>query len=186
MRGYKCCPIRCVISRRSDSTLHKPGTIWGSRIGEGIFVRSVNERGSGWFCGTQVRHEGQSQAGSIKKDFRFVEADPGMLNQVDAARRRQYRRYDGCNVDLMMRAEARAAQSCINLDLHIRTESAPRKIPTGSDQRCRLRRDLAWAEKLEQRCHPNILRLVPKSTLTTHDDLCAPVYERRLCAAFCR
>jgi hypothetical protein len=46
-------------SLRRDDTLRNPVTIWVVRLGDDLFVRSVNGRTSGWFRGTQVRHEGR-------------------------------------------------------------------------------------------------------------------------------
>ena len=94
---------------RRDGTLRNPVTIWVVRVGDDPYVRSVNGRGSGWFRGTQVLHEGQIQSGGVKKDVCFVEADPGIIDQVDAAYRSKYRRYDARYVDPMMKPEARAA-----------------------------------------------------------------------------
>ena len=98
-----------ILSQRSDSTLRKPVTIWVVRIGDDLYVRSVNGRESGWFHGTQVRHEGQIQSGGVTKDVRFVEAHPGIIAQVDAAYRSKYHRYNPRYIDPLMTAEARAA-----------------------------------------------------------------------------
>ena len=47
-----------IASLRRDGTLRKPTTIWIVRVGDGLYVRPVYGRGSAWFRGTQVRHEG--------------------------------------------------------------------------------------------------------------------------------
>lgn len=79
---------------RQDGTLRKPVTIWVVRLGDDLYVRSVNGRSSGWFRGTQVRHAGRIQAGGVDKDVTFVEeADPEINEQVDAAYLTKYRRY---------------------------------------------------------------------------------------------
>ena len=83
-----------IASLRRDGTLRKPVTIWVVRLGDDLYVRSVNGRTGAWFRGTQVRHEGHIQAGGVDKDVTFVEeADPGINDQIDAAYRTKYRRY---------------------------------------------------------------------------------------------
>jgi hypothetical protein len=99
-----------VASLRDDGTLRKGVTIWVVRLGDDLYVRSVRGRGSAWFRGTQVRHEGHIQSGGVEKDVTFVEeTDPGINDQVDAALRTKYRRYDARYVDPMLTPEARAA-----------------------------------------------------------------------------
>src|SRR4026207_1040480 len=84
-----------IASLRDDGTLRKPVTIWVVCLGDGLYVRSVRGRGSAWFRGTQVRHAGHIQPGGVKKDVPFVEKPaPGINDQVDAALRTKYRRYD--------------------------------------------------------------------------------------------
>src|SRR5574342_718566 len=79
---------------RRDGILRNPVTIWVVRVGDELYVRSVNGRGSGWFRGTQVHHEGHIQAGGVDKDVTFMEeADPNINEQIDAAYRTKYRRY---------------------------------------------------------------------------------------------
>jgi hypothetical protein len=84
-----------IASVKQDGTLRKPVTIWVVRIGDDLYVRSVNGPTSGWFRGTQVRHEGHIQAGGVSKDVTFVDvdADDAIHNQIDEAYRTKYRRY---------------------------------------------------------------------------------------------
>jgi hypothetical protein len=99
-----------IASLRHDGTLRKPVTIWVVRIGDYLYVRSVNGRTSAWFRGTQVRHEGHIQAGGVEKDVTFVEeADPGITGQIDAAYRAKYRRYAAQYVDPIVAAAAQSA-----------------------------------------------------------------------------
>jgi len=98
-----------IASLRGDGTLRKPVIIWVVRLDDDLYVRSVNGRSSGWFRGTQVRHEGHIQAGGVDKDVTFVEeTDPEINNQVDSAYLTKYRRYPQY-VAPMVVPEARAA-----------------------------------------------------------------------------
>jgi hypothetical protein len=83
-----------IASRRRDSTLRRPVTIWVVRIGDDLYVRSYRGRTSAWFRGVLVRHEGRIWAGGVEKDVNFVEeADPGINDKIDAAYRTKYGRY---------------------------------------------------------------------------------------------
>jgi hypothetical protein len=83
-----------IASLRSDGTLRKPVIIWVVRVGDDLYVRSVNGRTSGWFRGVQSRHEGRIWAGGVEKDVTFVEEAGSEINaQIDAAYLAKYRRY---------------------------------------------------------------------------------------------
>lgn len=97
-----------IASLRQDGTLRTPRTIWVVRVGDDLYVRSVNGRSSDWFRGVQTRHEGRIWAGGVEKDVRFVsETDPDINDQVDAAYRTKYGRYPQY-VAPMLTAEVRA------------------------------------------------------------------------------
>jgi hypothetical protein len=57
----------------------------------------------------QVRHEGHVKAGGVDKDAAFVDADPALNDQIDAAYRAKYRRYGAQHVDPVVAPEARSA-----------------------------------------------------------------------------
>jgi hypothetical protein len=98
-----------IASLRQDGTLQKHVTIWVVRLGDDLYVRSVNGRTGAWFRGTQVRHEGHIQAGGVEKNVSFVEqADSGINEQIDAAYRTKYRRYPS-SVDHINSPTARTA-----------------------------------------------------------------------------
>jgi hypothetical protein len=98
-----------IASLRRDGTLRTPVTIWVVRHGDGLYVRSVNGRTGAWFRGTQVRHAGRIQAGGIDKDVTFLDADPDINNQIDAAYRTKYRRYAASIVGSILTPGARTA-----------------------------------------------------------------------------
>ena len=99
-----------IASLRRDGTLRNPVTIWVVRLGDDLYVRSVNGRTSAWFRGAQARHEGHIQAGGVNKDVTFVEvADTETNQEIDAAYRSKYRRYAASIVDSIVSPQARAA-----------------------------------------------------------------------------
>ena len=83
-----------IASLRKDGTLRSMRIIWVVRVGDDIYVRSVNGRTSDWFRGVQTRHEGHIRAGGVEKDVIFVEEpDTNINDQIDAAYASKYRRY---------------------------------------------------------------------------------------------
>ena len=95
-------------SVRGDGTLRNPVTMWVVRVGDDLYVRSVNGRRSTWFRGAQARHEAHVQAGGVDKDVRLVETDD-VDDELDAAYRAKYRRYADSIVDTIVSPRARAA-----------------------------------------------------------------------------
>jgi hypothetical protein len=100
-----------IASLRQDGTLRNPLPIWVIRIGDDLYIRSVNGRTSGWFRGTQVRHEGRITAGGVAKDVSFVDVDAAddIHDQIDDAYRTKYRRYAANIVNTTVTSEARSA-----------------------------------------------------------------------------
>ena len=95
-------------SAKRDGTLGKPVTIWVVRHGDDLYVRSWRGRTSTWFRGSQDRHEGHIRAGGVDKDVLFAEVED-VNDEIDAAYRAKYDRYDATYVDPMVGPEARAA-----------------------------------------------------------------------------
>jgi len=99
-----------IASLRSDGSQRNPVTIWVVRVDDDLYVRSVNGRGSAWFRGTEVRHEGHIRAGGVDKDVAFLEeSNPDINEQIDAAYRTKYRRYATSIVNTTLTPAARAA-----------------------------------------------------------------------------
>lgn len=83
-----------IASLRADGTQRKPVIIWVVRLGDNLYVRSVNGRTSAWFRGVQTRYEGHVRAGGVDKDVTFVEeTDLDINDQIDTAYTTKYRRY---------------------------------------------------------------------------------------------
>jgi len=91
-----------------DGTLRRPVTMWAVRYGDGVYVRSVNGRGSSWFRGAQTRHEASVRAGGVEKDVGLVETDD-VNDEVDAAYHAKYGRRYPTIVPSIVAPEARAA-----------------------------------------------------------------------------
>jgi hypothetical protein len=96
-------------SARPDGRLRKPVTIWVVRLGENLYVRSVNGRNSHWFRGVKDRHEGHIRAGGVDKDVRFVEAGDDVKDEIEAAYRTKYGHYGASYVDPLFTRGAKAA-----------------------------------------------------------------------------
>ncbi len=99
-----------IASLRNDGTLRNPVIIWVVRLGDDLYVRSVNGRTSAWFRGVQTRHEGHIRAGGVDKDVNFVEEPDASINdQIDNAYATKYRRYAASIISHINGSEARAA-----------------------------------------------------------------------------
>jgi hypothetical protein len=100
-----------LVSLRSDGTARKARTIWVVRVGDNLYVRSVNGRGSDWFRGVLTRHEGQIQAGGVHKQVIFVEVntEDKLHSEIDDAYRTKYRRYSASIVNTTLTPAARSA-----------------------------------------------------------------------------
>lgn len=98
-----------IASVRRDGTLRNPTTIWVVRLGDDLYVRSVNGRTSGWFRGTQERHEGRIRTGGVEKNVTFIDGEGDVADRIDDAYRTKYRRYAANIVDTTITPEARAA-----------------------------------------------------------------------------
>ena len=94
---------------RRDGTSRNPVTIWIVHLGDDLYVRSAYGRGSAWFGGTQLRHEGRISTEGIKKDVVFLDADPNLNDEIDSAYRTKYRRHGAQYINMMVSPKARSA-----------------------------------------------------------------------------
>ena len=86
-----------IASLRSEGTLSSDRIIWAVRLGDEVYVRSVNGPGAAWFRATRLRHEGRLSVGAVNKDVTFVDIDEGdgIAERIDAAYRGKYGAYSG-------------------------------------------------------------------------------------------
>ena len=98
-----------IASLRCDGTLRNPVTIWVVRVGDELYVRSAYGRSAAWFRGAQTRHGGRIRASGVEKDVIFLDADPNLNDEIDAAYRTKYHRHGATYVNMMVSAEARSA-----------------------------------------------------------------------------
>src|SRR5688500_7499898 len=99
-----------IASLRRDGTLRKSLPIWVVRVGDDLYVRSMNGRTAPWSRGVQTRHEGHIRAGGVDKDVTFVEeSDSNINDQIDAAYATKYSRYAASIISHMVSPEVRSA-----------------------------------------------------------------------------
>ena len=77
---------------RADGTLRRPVIIWAVRVGDDVYVRSVNGTPASWYRGTRDRHEGWISSGGVEQDVAFedVGASEAVQDRIDAAYRTKY------------------------------------------------------------------------------------------------
>ena len=80
-------------SYRPDGSLRPAVTIWVVRVGDDLVVRSAYGPGNGWFRRAQASGRGRVEAGGVAREVRFVAADPGAHDAVDAAYHAKYDRH---------------------------------------------------------------------------------------------
>ena len=78
-----------IAGRLADGSLRKLVIIWQVRVGDDIYVRSVNGPDAAWFRGTQIRGEGRIESGGVSKDVVFTR-DDSQDAEIDAAYRAKY------------------------------------------------------------------------------------------------
>ena len=98
-----------IAGARADGTLRDPVIIWGVRVGDDFYVRSVRGRQAAWYRGTRPRHEGRLRSGGVEKDVVFEDVDPAdpVNERLDAAYRQKYG--TGSSVRAITSATARDA-----------------------------------------------------------------------------
>ena len=99
-----------VASRRNDGSLRRPRVVWAVRVGDEVFVRSINGPDAAWHRSTQVCHAGHISCGEVEQDATFddVSDDSRFNADIDAAYRAKYRHYARNIVDSICSAQARS------------------------------------------------------------------------------
>jgi hypothetical protein len=97
-----------IATRRRDGTLRDPVTIWSVRLGDDLYVRSVNGPTAAWYRGAQTRHEARISAGGVEKDVSLVETTEAS-DEIDASYRAKYGRRYPAIVPSIIAPQARAA-----------------------------------------------------------------------------
>lgn len=100
-----------IATRRADGTLRKPRIVWVVRVGDALYVRSVNGPDAAWYRGTRTAMQGRIEAGGLDRDVAFVDAgrtDDGTLDDaIDDAYRAKYS-YSPSAVSHITSAQARS------------------------------------------------------------------------------
>jgi len=98
-----------IARRRRDGTLRDPVTVWMVRVGDDLYIRSVNGRTGAWFRAAVASHQGRVKAGGVQRDVTFVEANDAPNGEIDRAYRAKYGRYAASIVNTVLTPQARAA-----------------------------------------------------------------------------
>ena len=99
-----------IAARRPDGTLRSQVTIWVVRAGDDLYVRAFKGVESPWYRGVLATRDGRVESGGVTRDVTFSdEADPDVLDAVDAAYRDKYRHYSAQYLDPMVTETARDA-----------------------------------------------------------------------------
>lgn len=78
-----------IAGRRADGSLRKLVIIWQVRVGDDIYVRSVNGPTAAWYRGTQELGEGHIESAGVSKDVAFTRDDSKDAD-IDAAYQGKY------------------------------------------------------------------------------------------------
>jgi hypothetical protein len=98
-----------ISSVRDDGTLSGPRTIWAVRLGDELYVRSVNGPAAAWYRGTQGSREGHIDSGGVSRDVTFADPDPGTEDALDAEYRAKYHGYAENIVGSILTDKAKSA-----------------------------------------------------------------------------
>ncbi len=63
------------------------------RVGEALYVRAASVPSAGWHRAARASGRAQIEAGGVRREVAVEDADPGVLEAVDASYRSKYGRY---------------------------------------------------------------------------------------------
>lgn len=85
-------------------------TIWHVRVGDDLYVRSVNGPTAAWYRGARTRQQARIAAGGVDLDVILEDADHGLDDEIDAEYRSKYRRYAESTLRRITSPEARSTR----------------------------------------------------------------------------
>ena len=84
-----------VSSVRRDGSQSRERIVWIVRVGDELYLRSVNGPDAAWYRSTRSRHQGRLTARGIARDVTWIDVDatehPDIDPAVDAEYARKYR-----------------------------------------------------------------------------------------------
>jgi hypothetical protein len=75
-----------IAGRREDGTVRKPRIVWVVRLGDSLYVRSVNGPDAVWYRGVRTSMQGHIKAGGVDEDITVVDVDHALDDALDAYR----------------------------------------------------------------------------------------------------
>jgi hypothetical protein len=102
-----------VSSVRRDGSQSRERIVWIVRVGDQLYLRSVNGPDAVWYRSTRSRHQGRLNARGLARDVSWVDAhaDPDIEPEIDAAIDAEYaRKYRG-STSAIERLNSPAARS---------------------------------------------------------------------------
>jgi hypothetical protein len=93
---------------RRNGALRRAIPIWVVRAGDDLYVRAAYGANRGWHGVARASHRARIRAAGVEKDVTVEDADPTVLDQVDAAYREKYGRRYASIVDRITDDEHRA------------------------------------------------------------------------------
>ncbi len=85
-----------VSSVRRDGSLSRPRTVWIVRVGDQLYLRSVNGPDAAWYRFTRTFHQGRIQARGVARDVTWIDVNATEQPDVDPAVDAEYARtYQG-------------------------------------------------------------------------------------------
>ncbi len=85
-----------VSSVRRDGSLSRARTVWIVRVGDQLYLRSVNGPDAAWYRSTRAFHQGRIQARGVARDVTWIDVNAVAQPDVDPAVDAEYaRKYQG-------------------------------------------------------------------------------------------
>ena len=79
-----------VSSVRRDGSLSRTRTVWIVRVGDQLYLRSVNGPDGAWYRLTRASRQGRIEARGVVRDVTWVDVDAAGQPDVDAEYARKY------------------------------------------------------------------------------------------------